>query len=628
MNEESRAVTEGDPHSGRRDWRALEAALVAAGLVLAVGLRSLEPAWRAGAGLTVLGLLSALAYLVGWTVRQRARRRVPFHALLLTMVVSQPVLLTLWALDLSASRIVLAGELTVLFVGILVAGSRPGPLRLTVATAFFGLSALPVVAALVAPESGASDGTDEERRYLFTSYHDLSVTRHEVLPDEVQDGGALALLPDGRLLLMSGSGAARLVELSDGGNGIRATPLELGLPMDVSAYREAGRFQPEFYRAFDALYHDGRLYVTHVHWDRERDCFALRLVESSFDGSRVGTWKTRFETRPCVPLPHVYNTSGGRLALLDDSSLLLAVGTFGIDLVAAEDPTYSGWRDESDYGKILLFDRTTWEDRVLSKGHRNPEGLLVTGDQIWSTEHGPHGGDELNLIEEGLDYGWPYVSYGTDYGRKTLEQGDVPGDHSGFTRPVYAWTPSIGISNLIRVAGPMFPLWDGDLLVASLSGLGNGMAVFRVRLREGRAVSSERMEMGHRVRDLVQLPGGHLALWDGDGGVIIIQPADHVFSQCATCHKVRNAQHAIGPDLYGVVGRPVARHDNYDYSKAMEELGGRWTSERLDRFLQDPQAAVPGTSMEHDGIDDPLERAEIIKYLSEVSAGRPQRLIR
>ena len=172
---------------------------------------------------------------------------------------------------------------------------------------------------------------------------------------------------------------------------------------------------------------------------------------------------------------------------------------------------------------------------------------------------------------------------------------------------------------------PMFPLWDGDLLVASLSGLGNGRAIFRMRLREGRAVSSERIPIGSRIRDLVQLEEGPIVLWDGTGGLTVVRPADHVFSSCSSCHNVRNAQHAIGPDLYGVVGEPVARHEEYDYSPAMIDFGGTWTSERLDRFLANPQAAIPGTSMDHEGIEDAHVRAEIIKFLSEVSAGRPAR---
>lgn len=618
-----RSEPEGGPDTSGGSRKALEAVLVTTGLVLAVGLRSFEPVWHAAPGLIALGLLSALAYLVGWTVRTRGRGHGLVHAFLLAMVVSQPVLLALWVLDLSASRIVLAGELAVLFMGLWVAGSRPSNLRLGAAVAFVGVTILPLVSATGGSDALESKDAGGSHRFVFTSYHDLSVTRHEILHEQ-HDGGGLARLPDGRLLLVTGSGAARWIHLENGGEEVRVAPVELDVPFDVGPYVASGRRQPRNYRVFDALYTDGKLYITHVQWNQEQDCYTLRLLETTFDGEGTGSWITRFETRPCVPLPHVYNTSGGRMALRDDASLILATGTFGIDQVALEKPAFAGWRNGSDYGKILLFDTTTWEHTVLSTGHRNPGGLLVTDGEIWNTEHGPHGGDELNLVVEGSDYGWPFASYGTDYGRKTLEQGKPPGDHSGFARPVYAWTPSIGISNLIAVDGPMFPLWKGDLLVASLSGLGNGEALFRVRLREGRVVSSERIPIGSRIRDLLQLDGGPIVLWDGTKGLTVVRPADHVFSSCSSCHNVRNAQHAIGPDLYGVVGESVARHADYDYSQAMLDFGGTWSTERLNRFLENPSAVVPGTTMDHAGIEDASVRSEIIAFLGEVSAGRPE----
>jgi glucose/arabinose dehydrogenase/cytochrome c2 len=594
----------------------LEPLFFSIGLVLVVSYRFFQPIWDVGTGLLALGLLTALAYLSGYTARRRSDRPGVGRAVLITVVASQPLLLVLWALDLPVSRIALAFELALLFVGVAAAGVRraTGGFRTLAALAFAALAALPTMVGLV-----RSDGEDQLRatqRYLFTSYHDLSIVTHTVIEDELQEGGALTLLPDGRVLLVSGSGVSRLLDFSDG---LEASPVQLDLPIDVAAYRALGRREPEFYRLFDAIYDDGHLFVSYIHWDSEQDCYALRLADAEFDGSVAGPWKTRFESRPCVSLPYMPNTSGGRIAILDPLHILLSVGTFG-----GGEPGYGGWKEESDYGKILQLDRSTWQHRVFTTGHRNPEGLLVVGDSIWSTEHGPHGGDELNLIEEGSDYGWPFVSYGTDYGKKTLTSGSTPGDHAGFTAPIHAWTPSVGISNLIRVTDGVFPLWKDDLLIGALSGLGNGHSLFRVRLLEGRAVNIEKIQIGSRVRDLLQLPmGGPLVLWDGRGHILVVQPADHVFSQCAACHGIRSAQHGIGPDLFGVVGSPVARHDNYEYSAALRSYGGVWTTARLDRFLEHPQGEVPGTSMEHEGVTDPVERAEIIQFLTEVSAGRP-----
>ncbi len=598
---------------------------VVVGLALAVTLRQFEPIWRVSHGLLVLGVLSALAYLAGRFARLRSDDRGVMHALLVTLVVSQPIMLVLWGLSLGVPRIALAGELVLLFVAIAAVGWRSGRgIHVAVAGVFLCLTSIPSLVGLLMPGPVAEAAIGPDRRYVFSSYHDLRVTTHEVVSDETQDGGALTLLPDGRILLVAGSGAARSIEVVDGSDEILVSTVDLGLPIDIRSYQALGRKQPKFYRVFDALYDDGRLFVSYIHWDPDQDCYSLRLAESIFDGSDAGPWKTRFESRPCVPIPFTYNTSGGRIAVLDEGNLLLSVGAFGMDQLIQTEARYEGWSEASDYGKILVLDRDTWEHSVFTMGHRNPQGLLVAGDRIWSTEHGPHGGDELNRIEAGSDYGWPFASYGTDYGRKTLESGGVPGDHRGYTQPLHAWIPSIGISNLIEVDDGLFPMWRGDLLVGSLSGLSNGYAIFRVRLVEGRVVSVERIPVESRVRDLVQLHGGGpLVLWDSDGNIRVVRPADHVFSQCAACHNVRLQQHGIGPDLYGIVGRSVAGHADYRYSEAMTRLEGRWTPERLDRFLQDPQGEVPGTTMDHGGVHDPVQRAEIIQFLSEVSAGRP-----
>jgi hypothetical protein len=118
-----------------------------------------------------------------------------------------------------------------------------------------------------------------------------------------------------------------------------------------------------------------------------------------------------------------------------------------------------------------------------------------------------------------------------------------------------------------------------------------------VRLLEERAVSVEKIPIRSVVRDVLQLPaGGPLLLWDGRGVVRVLRPADHVFSQCAACHGMRDGQqHGIGPDLFGVVGSPVGRHGNYDYSAALRQYGGTWTPARLGRFLEDPQHGSRGT---------------------------------
>lgn len=151
---------------------------------------------------------------------------------------------------------------------------------------------------------------------------------------------------------------------------------------------------------------------------------------------------------------------------------------------------------------------------IWTYGHRNAQGLAVhpeTGD-VWSNEHGPQGGDEVNLLESGLNYGWPVVGYGVNYTTgRAIHEGTL---REGMEPPVYVWVPSIGVSGMIFYTGDAFPEWKGDMLVGGMS----GQRLVRLRLDGRRIVRQEDLlrDIG-RVRDVEQSPDGavYLAL---DGG--------------------------------------------------------------------------------------------------------------
>jgi glucose/arabinose dehydrogenase len=116
----------------------------------------------------------------------------------------------------------------------------------------------------------------------------------------------------------------------------------------------------------------------------------------------------------------------------------------------------------------------------------------------------------LNLIQVGRNYGWPVVSYGVEYGTHTWPPNPVQGRHDGFEQPVFAWTPSIGISGLLRVIGDRFPLWRDDLLIGSL----DGRTLWRVRLVDNHPVLTEPIPIDTAVRDLFETGTGSIVIWD------------------------------------------------------------------------------------------------------------------
>ena len=148
-----------------------------------------------------------------------------------------------------------------------------------------------------------------------------------------------------------------------------------------------------------------------------------------------------------------------------------------------------------------------------TSGHRTPYGLAFAPDgRLWEVEHGPRGGDELNLIEPGKNYGWPLVSYAVNYDGTPIPSPDTRPD---LAKPVIYWTPVIAPGNLMFYSGALFPQWKGS---AFISGLGS-MSLSRIVVDGASAKPAERWALGLRVRDVEQAPDG--ALWlleDAEGG--------------------------------------------------------------------------------------------------------------
>jgi glucose/arabinose dehydrogenase len=150
---------------------------------------------------------------------------------------------------------------------------------------------------------------------------------------------------------------------------------------------------------------------------------------------------------------------------------------------------------------------------IWTKGHRNPQGLAIhpeTGD-IWSTEHGPQGGDELNLIQAGRNYGWPVIGYGVNY---TTGLAIHSGTHKeGMEQPVNIWVPSIGISGLMIYTGDRFPEWKGNLFVGGMV----GERLVRLTMNGRRVAGIENLvTQKGRIRDIRQSPDGFIYLVTDD----------------------------------------------------------------------------------------------------------------
>ncbi len=165
---------------------------------------------------------------------------------------------------------------------------------------------------------------------------------------------------------------------------------------------------------------------------------------------------------------------------------------------------------------------------IWSYGHRNPQGLVVhpeTGD-VWITEHGPQGGDELNLVQRGLNYGWPVIGYGVNYGSGlAIHEGTR---REGMESPVHVWVPSIATSGLMVYTGDRFPEWKGNMFAGGMA----GEQIARLVTEDTSVVHEETLFHGNgRIRDLHQGPDGYIYVAIDDRGgettsVVRLEPAD------------------------------------------------------------------------------------------------------
>ncbi len=222
-----------------------------------------------------------------------------------------------------------------------------------------------------------------------------------------------------------------------------------------------------------------------------------------------------FSARPRKYGPVHY---GGRMAWSAGGNLLLTTGD-GFDFrEKAQDLT-------QHFGKTIQIQIANHivapypeAPLVLSYGHRNPQGLAVAKDgTIYQHEHGPSGGDEINIIEPGKNYGWPIITYGMDYNGAYVSPFT---ERPGLAQPIHVWDPSIAPSGLIVYEGAMFPEWHGNLFVGALV----DQEVRRLEM-DGTTVTNEIVafdEINARIRDIREAPDGSIyVLTDGNPGTVL-----------------------------------------------------------------------------------------------------------
>ncbi len=334
----------------------------------------------------------------------------------------------------------------------------------------------------------------------------------------LQNPWSLAFLPDGRMLVTERPGRLRLVSAQ----GTLSAPIE-GVPA-VHARGQGGLLDVAVGPNFAE---DGLIVFAYAEPTERGARTAVARARLDVDDLRLQEVRRIFAQDEDPSGNHHW---GSRLVFAADGTLFVTLG----DRFHPRDRAQAL---DSHLGKVVRITldggvpadnpfatRAGARPEVWSYGHRNVQGAALhpqTGE-LWTHEHGPQGGDEVNRTRAGLNYGWPEITYGREYvtGRK-IGEADA---RAGVEPPVLHWTPSIAPSGMVFYTGDVFPAWKGSLFVGSLK----FQLLARLELDGERVVREERLltELGRRIRDVRQGPDGHLWLLDEtEGRILRLDPA-------------------------------------------------------------------------------------------------------
>jgi glucose/arabinose dehydrogenase len=379
----------------------------------------------------------------------------------------------------------------------------------------------------VGPDDGsaAPDGYAPIPEWLGQTRAPRPAKTPEYSVETVAEGFAgafcFSFLPDGRILVGERLGHIKIV-----GKDAKATEVS-GLPQNLFARGSQGLFEVRPDRAFAT---NRTIYLTYTVLPADTDVNAVRnpgvLMVAS---AKLSADETRLEDHKV--LLNAEGT-GGRLIQAPDGTLLITstipagVGINSVDWPQPQELT-------SDMGKVLRINadgsipkdnpfagRAGARPEIYALGFRDPQGIAIhprTGT-LWTSEHGPRGGDEINAVAKGKNYGFPAIGYGREYTGKPINGDKTHQD--GMEQPVYFWTPDIAPAGIAFYTGKLFPAWQGDLFVATLV----GKALVRLVLTDERVVAEQRLltDLNARIRGVSEGPDGALyVLTDGATGKIL-----------------------------------------------------------------------------------------------------------
>jgi glucose/arabinose dehydrogenase len=341
-----------------------------------------------------------------------------------------------------------------------------------------------------------------------------------VLTDKLKQPWSLAFLPGGRMLVTEKPGAMRIVDAK----GALSAPLK-GVPA-VDFRGQVGLLDVALDPAFAS---NQRIFFSFMEPSGE-SASHIAVARARLDeaGAALKDVEVIFRAHPDVPKGQSAN-SGGRIAVARDGSLFVTIGDR-----SRSPPWDMAQKLDVDLGKVIhvtadgkpapgnpFAGKPGALPEIWSYGHRSEEGLAFDpSGQLWETEHGPRGGDELNRIEPGRNYGWPVIVHGIDYPGEKIDGGKT--EQAGLEQPRYYWDPVIAPSGFAFYKGSLFPKWQGSVFVGAL----RGQMLDRLTLSGDKVMDEEPLlvDRRERVRDVRVGPEGAVYVLTDDGKLLQLTP--------------------------------------------------------------------------------------------------------
>jgi glucose/arabinose dehydrogenase len=315
----------------------------------------------------------------------------------------------------------------------------------------------------------------------------MNISKTVTRADNGERGPALAVLKNGNLLLGGGPNGGTVFL----GDGKKRAVITMGDVIPMNKRLKDSRFAITDIAVLSETTTSAKLLVSYPRLGTNNKCVEVVVdqVDANLKTNKISKKKTWFVSKPCVPISAVQHAAG-RMERIDANSVYLTIGDLGFTKI-------NDVKARGDLGSVFQISESSV--KKISTGHRNAQGIVLLANKaLLISEHGPRGGDEINIIKPNADYGWPFVTFGKPYTSSDYVKPSKTGTHNGYEKPIKYWVPSIAPTELVQLPDN-WGKYSKQLVMGTLR---EESLVFMTITPAGVVTGEKRIKVGERIRDL------------------------------------------------------------------------------------------------------------------------------